>query len=116
MSYKFEWYNKIKSQKDFTREVNNIMTSETGFNYDQLARLFYEQDGKFIMIELQIPTKEMLEITEENEKPWMDAYEVKSLKDYDASKEIDTSIGNDFGFTFENTEQIMLEYAKSLLV
>ena len=114
MSHKFEWYNGIKNQEDFEKEVNNIKTLTTGFNYDQLARLFYEHDREFVMIELQIPTKEMLETTEENEKPWMDAYEVESLEDYDASKEIDTTIGNDFGFTFENTEQIMLEYAKSL--
>ena len=58
------------------------------------------------MIELQGPTKEMIDLTEEEERPWLDGYEVKHLEDYDASKEIYTGIGNGTVITFDNAEEL----------
>lgn len=115
--YRFEWnYNGINNADDFDNLVAEIKRSKSGANYEQIARLFYHPDNSedTVMIELQAPTKEMEEITEEKENLWLDAYKVKGMKDYDASKEIDSSIGCGVIFTFDNTEKEMLKYAESI--
>lgn len=66
------------------------------------------------MIELQIPTKDMIDLTEEDEKPWLDAYEVNDMEDYDASKEIYTGIGNGVVITYDNAEALMLQLASEM--
>lgn len=113
--YRFEWnYDDIKDQKTFSEFVEYFKTEEAYVNYVQGARLFYEGKNGTVMIELQIPTKEMIDLTEEDEIPWLDAYEVDNLEDYDASHEIYTGIGNGEIITYENAEHLMLELAKEL--
>lgn len=113
--YRFEWnYDEIKNQESFDELVEYFKNTETGVNYEQGARLFYKGKNKVVMIELQIPTKDMIDLTEVNEVPWLDAYEVSDLEDYDASYEICTGIGNGEIITYENAEQLMLELAKEL--
>ena len=113
--YRFEWnYNEIKDQTTFDELVEYFKNTETGVNYEQGARLFYSGKNKTVMIELQIPTRNMIDTTEENEIPWLDAYEVEHLEDYDASNEIYTGIGNGEIITYENAELLMLELAKEL--
>ena len=88
---------------------------ETGVNYKQAARLFYDdENGNVVMIELQVPTKDMIDLTNETETSWLDAYEVKHIEDYDASKEIYTGIGGGTVITFDNAEDLMLQLAKEL--
>ena len=113
--YRFEWnYNEIKSKETFDELVEHFKNTETGVNYEQGARLFYKGKNRTVMIELQIPTKDMIDLTEENEIPWLDAYEVDDMEDYNASHEIYTGIGNGEIITYENAEQLMLELAKEL--
>lgn len=112
--YRFEWNYGIKDQKTFVEFVENSKVVESLVNYEQGARLFYEGKNGTVMIELQIPTKDMIDLTEEDEIPWLDAYEVDSLEDYDASHEIYTGIGNGEIITYENAEQLMLELAREL--
>ena len=114
--YRFEWnFEGIKDGKSFEQFVEDMKNEEIGVNYEQAARLFYDdENGNCVMIELQVPTKEMIDLTEEEERPWLDGYEVKHLEDYDASKEIYTGIGNGTVITFDNAEELMLALAKEL--
>ena len=115
--YRFEWnYDGINNSNDFENLVAEIRDRKDGVNYEQLARLFYHPDNSedTVMIELQVPTKEMEESTDEKENPWVDAYKVKDMDDYNASEEIDSSIGCGVVFTFYNAETEMLKYAKSM--
>ena len=112
--HRFEWNYNIVDQATFGQLVEDLMSTETGFNYEQGARLFYEGKNETIMIELQIPTKDMIDLTEENDIPWLDAYKVDNLEDYDASYEIYTGIGNGEVITYENAERLMLELAMEL--
>lgn len=113
--YRFEWnYEEIKDKKTFDELVEYFKNTETGCNYEQAARLFYDGKYKTVMIELQVPTKDMVVLTEENEIPWLDAYEVNDLNDYDASCEIYTGIGDRTVISYENAEQLMLNLAKEL--
>ena len=112
--YRFEWYYGIKDQTSFSEFVENCKVEESLVNYEQGARLFYEGKNGTVMIELQIPTKDIIDLTEEVEIPWLDAYEVDNLEDYDASHEIYTGIGNGEIITYENAERLMLELAKEL--
>ena len=114
--YRFEWnYEGIKDGNSFEQFVENMKNEETGVNYEQAARLFFDDgNGSCVMIELQVPTKDMIDLTEEEEKPWLDGYEVKHIEDYDASKEIYTGIGNGTIITFDNAEKLMLALAKEL--
>ena len=113
--YRFEWnYRGVEDQESFNRLIENLLNEEIGVNYEQVARLFYEGHNIVVMIELQVPTKDMLDLTERKYMPWLDAYEVKSLEDYDASNEIYTGIGNGEVITFENAEELMLKLAKEL--
>ena len=112
--YRFEWNYDIKDQKAFDDFVSKCKAEGELVNYEQAARLFYEGKTGTVMVELQVPTKEMIDLTEEDENPWLDAYEVKDLQDYDASKEIYTGIGKGVMVTYENAEQLMLSLAKEL--
>lgn len=113
--YRFEWnYKRIKDESTFKQLVEDLKNEETGVNYEQGARLFYEGKNGTVMIELQIPTKDMIDLTEENEVPWLDVYEVENMEDYNASHEIYTGIGNGEVITYENAEQLMLALAKEL--
>ena len=113
--HRFEWnYKEVVDKATFNQLVEYFWNTETGFNYEQGARLFYKGKNGTVMIELQIPTKEMIDLTEENEIPWLDAYEVDNLEDYDASHEIYTGIGNGEIITYENAERLMLKLAKEL--
>ena len=106
--YRFEWnFEGIKDGKSFEQFVEDMKNEETGVNYEQAARLFYDdENGNCVMIELQVPTKEIIDLTEEEERPWLDGY--------DASKEICTGIGNGTVITFDNAEKLMLALAKEL--
>lgn len=114
--YRFEWnFEGINDGKSFEQFVEDMKNEETGVNYEQAARLFYDdENGNCVMIELQVPTKEMIDLTEEEERPWLEGYDVKHLEDYDASKEIYTGIGNGTVITFDNAEELMLALAKEL--
>ena len=119
--YRFEWnFKSIKDQKSFEQFCEDMLKEDNPYfklpaNYEQAARLFYQHDnGECVMIELQVPTKDMIDLTEEEERPWLDGYEVKHLEDYDASKEIYTGIGNGTVITFDNAEELMLALAKEL--
>ena len=113
--HRFEWnYRDIVDQESFDRLIENLRNEETGFNYEQAARLFYEGKDIVIMIELQIPTKDMIDLTEREYIPWLDAYRVKDMEDYDASYEIYTDIGSGKIITYENAEELMLKLAKEL--
>ena len=112
--YRFEWNYGIKDQTTFSEFVDSCKIEESLVNYEQAARLFYEGNNETVMIELQIPTKDMIDLTEENEIPWLDAYKVDNLEDYDASNEIYTGIGNGEIITYGNAERLMLELAKEL--
>ena len=113
--YRFEWnYKKIIDEKSFNELVEDLANEVGGVNYEQGARLFYKGKNMTIMVELQIPTKDMIDLTEEKEMIWLDAYEVKDLNDYDCSNEIYTGIGNGEVITYDNAEQKMLELAKAL--
>lgn len=114
--YKFEWnYEKINDGKSFEQFIEDMRIEETGVNYKQAARLFYDDENRnVVMIELQVPTKDMIDLINETETPWLDAYEVKHIEDYDASKEIYTGIGSGTVITFDNAEDLMLQLAKEL--
>jgi len=112
--YRFEWNYGIKTEKCFKRFIDDMKNDFMGTNYEQAARLFYDDEkGYVVMVELQVPTSEMFEDGEKH-LPWLDAYEVKDLEDYDASNEIYTGIGNGQVITFENAEELMLKLAKEL--
>ena len=113
--YRFEWNYKIKNQKMFKRFVDDMRNDfGIGTNYEQAARLFYDDEkGSCVMVELQVPTAAMFEDGEKH-IPWLDAYEVKDIDDYDASNEIYTGIGSEEVITFENAEELMLKLAKKL--
>ena len=80
-NYRFEWNSDIKTQGDY--EKNPFLV-----NYEQVARFFYQYDnGKCIMVELEIPIYAMLQLLDEEEcLPWVDAYKyvffIKSLFDF----------------------------------
>lgn len=113
--YRFEWnYKGIVDQTTFDKLVEDCRNTEVGVNYEQMARLFYKGKNMTVMIELQIPTKDMIDLTEEDEMIWLDAYEVEHLEDYDVSNEVYTGIGNGEIITYDNAEQKMLELAKAL--
>ena len=112
-NHRFEWnYTEIKDQASYDALVKYLEDTYTGCNYEQAARLFYHGENKVVMIELQIPTKDMLDCTNEKEIPWLDAYKVENMDDYDASHEIYTGIGSGEVITFDTAEQLMLELAK----
>lgn len=115
--YWMEWYNNICNQDSFDKYVHELCTSmDTGanYNYKQAARLFYTNGTEFVMIELQIPTGEMLK-KESNLMPWLDAYLVKGLDDYGASDEIATTIRCKRVLSFANAEAEMLKFARKQL-
>lgn len=121
--YRFEWnFKEIKDQNSFENFVADMLKEDNPYfnfpaNYEQAARLFYQSDsGKCVMIELQVPTQEMIKVLdgEEPDIPWLDAYEVDDMQDYDASNEIYTGIKNGEAITYENAEQLMLGLAKEL--
>jgi hypothetical protein len=114
--YKFEWNyeNSIQNEAEFKEKINIIATECVGWNFEIMARLWYqENDGqKPIMIELAAPTKECLEMCGGDEPIWLDAYEVNTMEDYDCSNSCDnTSVPN---ITFGEVESVMLEYAKRI--
>ena len=113
--YRFEWnYSGIKDLSSFEEFIEDMKNEERGVNYEQAARLFYEENNMVVMIELQVPTKDMVDLTEREYMPWLDAYKVKNLADYNAYNEIYTGIGNGEIITFENAEELMLKLAKEL--
>ena len=80
--YRFEWnYEGIKDGKSFEQFVEDMKKEETGVNYEQAARLFFDdENGNCVMIELQVPTKDMIDLTERNYSPWLDGYEVEHME------------------------------------
>lgn len=119
--YKFEWnYKNIKNQEKFENFVEDLKNDpEPVCNYEQAARLFYEgtYEGKtsYVMIELQVPTSAMCKIFEDDSDvtPWLDAYEVENMEDYDASNEI-YNMWDEKEITFDNAEELMLQLAKEM--
>ena len=114
--YRFEWnYKGIKDGKSFEKFVDDIKNKEIGEIYEQAARLFYnDEKGTVVMIELQVPTKDLIDQEEEIENPWLDGYLVKHMEDYDTSMDIYTGIGSGEEITYNNAEQLMLTVAKEL--
>lgn len=120
--YRFEWnFKTIKDQKSFEQFCEDMLKKDNPYfklpvNYEQAARLFYQHNnGECVMIELQVPTYELMtlcEYTKEECGTWLDAYEVKNMQDYDASHEIKSDYGNEI--TFENVEEVMLRFAKEI--
>ena len=111
-SYRMEWYNDICSQNSFDTYVQELSSSID--NYEQAARLFYTNGAEFVMVELQVPTGEMMK-EEPDLMPWLDAYLVKGLDDYDASNEIATTIRCKRVLSFANAEAEMLKFARKQL-
>ena len=123
--HRFEWnFETIKDQQSFEEFREDMLKEENPYfrlpaNYEQAARLFYQHDnGECVMIELQVPTYELMTLCEytkeEVDAPWLEAFEVKDMQDYDASKEIYTGIGNGDVITFDNAEELMLTLAKEM--
>ena len=123
--HRFEWnFKTIKDQQSFEQFVEDMLKKDNPYfklpaNYEQAARLFYDDEkGNCVMIELQVPTYEQMELLEvsreEMDIPWLDAYEVKDMQDYDASKEIYSGIGNGEVITFDNAEELMLKLAQEI--
>lgn len=113
--YRFEWnYNCIKDQKSFSEFVDRCKAETNLCNYEQAARLFYSGKNGVVMIELQVPTKEMIILTETDEQPWFDAYDIENMEDYNPSHEIYTGIGCGEIITYDNAEKLMLSLAKEL--
>ena len=106
--------NGTKSQEDYERFVVDMKyDSYPLYNYEQAARLFYgDENGNYVMIELQVPTSAMYEDGEIH-TPWFDAYEVNGMDDYNASNEID-SMRYENKITYENAEELMLTLAKEM--
>lgn len=117
-NYRFEWNFNIRTNSDYEKFVETTKKEESSFpvNYKQAARLFCQYDnGKCIMVELQIPTYAMLHLLDEEEcLPWIDAYMVDNMYDYSAECEIYSGYGNNKPVTRNNAEQIMLQIAKDL--
>lgn len=114
--YRMEWRNDICDQDSFDAYVHELCTSmDTSANYEQAARLFYTNGTEFVMVELQVPTGEMMK-EEPDLMPWLDAYLVKGLDDYDASNEIATTIRCKRVLSFANAEAEMLKFAKKQLL
>lgn len=123
--HRFEWnFETIKDQRSFEQFREDMLKEDNPYfklpaNYEQAARLFYQHNnGDRVMIELQVPTYELMKLLEldkdEVDAPWLEAYEVKSMDDYNASNEIYTGIGNGEVITFENAEELMLQLAKEM--
>lgn len=114
--YRMEWtgINDQKSFEKFVRKVQGPGYSIT--NYEQAARLFYTDGHKTVMVELQIPTDALFKNDLCNQcTPWLDAYLVQDMKDYDASDEIASTYGRDEDISFGNAQAKMLELAMHVL-
>lgn len=116
--HKMEWSSGIQDQQTFMGFVEKMKLDPEPFcNYEQAARLFFEgsivgKPDRCVMVALQVPTSAVCK--EERERvPWLDAYEVNSMDDYDASNEI-FSMWGEGKITYDNAEQLMLELAKDL--
>lgn len=87
------------SEKDFFEMLDNIRTSNTGYNFEVAARLWYTtaDANSTIMIEYQVATKDCRELLEDEYAPdWLTAYAVKDMKDTDVRHEICTQTANKF--------------------
>ena len=114
--YRMEWtgINDQKSFEDFVRKVQAPGYSIT--NYEQAARLFYTNGHKTVMVELQIPTDAWLKNKICNQSaPWLDAYLVYDMQDYDTTAEAASTYGRDEDISFKNAEAKMLEIAMQVL-
>lgn len=119
MECRFEWnFKTINDQKSYEQFCEDMLKKENPYfklpaNYEQAARLFYQHDnGECVMIELQVPTSTMYEDGEIH-APWLDAYEVNGMDDYNASNEID-SMRYENKITYDNAEESMLALAKEM--
>ena len=113
---RMEWagINDQKSFEDFVRKVQAPGYSIT--NYEQAARLFYTDGHKTVMVELQIPTDALLKNSLCNQdSPWLDAYLVYDMQDYDTTAEVASSYGRDEHISFGNAEEKMIEIAMQVL-
>lgn len=114
--YRMEWagINEQESFDDFVRKVQEPGYSLT--NYEQAARLFYTDGHKTAMVELQIPTEMLLKNKLCNQRtPWLDAYLVYDMQDYDTTAEVASTYGRDEDISFKNAEAKMLEIAMQVL-
>lgn len=114
--YRMEWtgINDQKSFKNFVRKVQVPGYSIT--NYEQAARLFYTDGHKTVMVELQIPTEMLLKNKLCNQRtPWLDAYLVYDMQDYDTTAEVASTYGRDEDISFGNAQTKMMELAMHVL-
>lgn len=114
--YRMEWTG-INDQKSFEKFVRKIQVPGYSItNYEQAARLFYTDGYKTVMVELQIPTDTWLKNKLCNQSaPWLDAYLVYDMQDYDTTKEVASTYGRDEEISFKNAEAKMLEIAMQVL-
>lgn len=113
---RMEWYNDICDQNSFDAYVHNLEVSRnTDVDYKQAARLFYTNGTGFVMIELLVPTWEMVKGGMKLE-PWLDAYLVKGLDDYSKLNAIGTTLFRKNTLSFANAEAQMLRFAREQLL
>ena len=68
------------------------------------------------MVELQIPTDALFKNNLCNQcTPWLDAYLVYDMEDYDATAEVASTYGIDEDISFGNAQTKMLELAMQVL-
>ena len=118
--HKMEWYGGIKSQTEFMGYIENLQCEpDPGCNYEQAARLFFEgsiagKPDRCVMVELQVPTSASLVLEDgSTHGPWLSAFEVNNIGDYDASTEI-FRMWREEEITYDNAEWLMLSLAKDL--
>lgn len=109
--YRMEWSTGIASENDYNHFIDScLLALDSSVNYEQAARLFYSKGGKFVMVELQVPTGSM-RMDGDIHNPWINVYSVKNMQDYDTSNEIN-SVLHEGEITFENAKELMLQVAK----
>lgn len=114
--YHMEWTG-INDQKSFEGFVRKVQAPGYSITYyEQAARLFYTNGHKTVMVELQIPTDALFKNNLCNQcTPWLDAYLVYDMQDYDTTAEVASTYGRDEDISFKNAEAKMLEIAMHVL-
>lgn len=98
-------FDDIREIEEYIAEIRTY----TGYNYEEIARLaIKEPNGKNILVELQVSTKDMLD--EGYEFVCIGVYEYEgNLEDFSADEEIDTI---DFDFDWKNAINTMRSLAQ----
>ena len=89
------------NESEFIKMMDTVHNERGGFNFEVGARLWYTPEGlgKTIMVEHQISTQTLKDLTEDDEPDWLTAYEVDDEEDDDCSDELFTeTIENNIKF------------------